>query len=94
MKMKKIFLGVMVSVLLMSLIVVPTIVKATDLATPLYFGIIALRTNSTPNRGYSIGDPATNGTTGLAAPIWNIVKLSGLDSNDPTEINAYCVTAE
>lgn len=93
MKMKKIFLGVMVSVLLMSLIVVPTIVKATDLATPLYFGIIALRTNSTPNRGYSIGDPATNGTTGLAAPIWNIVKLSGLDSNDPTEINAYCVTA-
>ena len=93
MKMKKIFLRVMVSALLMCLAIVPTIVKATDLPTPLYFGITALRTNSVPNRGYSIGNPEVNGTTGLAAPIWNIVKLSSLDSNDPTEINAYCVTA-
>ena len=93
MKMKKLVLGIVVVLLVMFMTLVPNMVYATNLTTPVYFGITALRTNSTPNWGYSIGDPDSNDTEGLAAPIWNIVKLSGLNSNDPTEINAYCVTA-
>ena len=93
MKMKKLILGIVMSILVVFVSLIPNIVNATNLTTPVYFGITALRTNSTPNWGYSIGDPDSNDTEGLAAPIWNIVKLSGLNSNDPTEINAYCVTA-
>ena len=91
--MKKLILGIVISILVILMSLVPNMVYATNLATPVYFGITALRTNSTPNWGYSIGNPDSNDTEGLAAPIWNIVKLSGLNSNDPTEINAYCVTA-
>ena len=93
MKMKKIVLGIVISFLIMFVTLMPNMAYATNLTTPVYFGITALRTNSTPNWGYSIGDPDSNDTEGLAAPIWNIVKLSGLNSNDPTEVNAYCVTA-
>ena len=91
--MKKLILGIVISILVILMSLVPNMVYATNLATPVYFGITALRTNSTPNWGYSIGNPDSNDIEGLAAPIWNIVKLSGLNSNDPTEINAYCVTA-
>ena len=93
MKMKKIVLGIVISFLIMFVTLMSNMAYATNLTTPVYFGITALRTNSTPNWGYSIGDPDSNDTEGLAAPIWNIVKLSGLNSNDPTEVNAYCVTA-
>ena len=93
MKMKKIILGIVTSFLLLCMLVLPNMAYAANLTTPVYFGITALRMNSTPNWGYSIGDPDANETDGTAAPIWNIVKLSGLNSNDPTEVNAYCVRA-
>ena len=43
--------------------------------------------------GYSIWDPDSNGETGIAAKIWNIVQYSGPNTNDPTEANVYCVKA-
>lgn len=63
------------------------------MSPPLYFGITELRTLSTPNLGYAIGDPNTNGVTGSAAKIWNIVKYSNSNFADPTEVNVYCVKA-
>ena len=68
-------------------------VEAKDLANPLYIGITELRTLSTPNLGYAIGDPNTNGTSGSAAKIWNIVKYSSSTSNDPKETDMYCLKA-
>ena len=68
-------------------------VIAESMSPPLYFGITELRTLSTPNLGYAIGDPNTNGVTGSAAKIWNIVKYSNSNFADPTEVNVYCVKA-
>ena len=68
-------------------------VIAETMSPPLYFGITELRTLSTPNFGYAIGDPNTNGVTGSAAKIWNIVKYSNSNFADPTEVNVYCVKA-
>ena len=68
-------------------------VIAETMSPPLYFGITELRTLSTPNLGYAIGDPNTNGVTGSAAKIWNIVKYSNSNFADPTEVNVYCVKA-
>ena len=68
-------------------------VIAESMSPPLYFGITELRTVSTPNLGYAIGNPNTNGVTGSAAKIWNIVKYSNSNFADPTEVNVYCVKA-
>ena len=67
-------------------------VEAADM-TPKYFGINAIRTLSTPHMGYAIGNPGSNGVTGNAAKLWNILKYSSSTSNDPTEVDVYCVKA-
>ena len=54
----------------------------------MYLGVTELMTEDTPNMGYAIGEPGNGG-----AKLWNIVKYSSSTSNDPTEINAYCVKA-
>ena len=56
----------------------------------LYFGITELRESG---MGYSIGDPNTNGETGTAAKIWDIVQYSSASSNNPIRTNVYCVKA-
>ena len=68
-------------------------VEAKQLSTPLYFGINEIRTLSTPNWGYAIGDPNTNGETGYGVKLWNILKYSTSTSNDPTEVDVYCIKA-
>ena len=68
-------------------------VEAKEMSTPLYFGINEIRTLSTPNMGYAIGDPNTNGETGNGAKLWNILQYSSSTSNDPTEVDVYCVKA-
>ena len=68
-------------------------VEAKQLSTPLYFGINEMRTLSQPNMGYAIGDPNSNGAEGNAAKLWNILKYSTNTSNDPTEVDVYCVKA-
>ena len=61
--------------------------------TPIYLGLSELRTISTPNFGYSIGDPNSSAESGTAVKLWNIVKYSTATSNDPTEGNIYCLKA-
>ena len=90
---KNILLTLGVVAILVVFMLVPNVTLATMATTPLYLGITELRTNDTPNMGYAIGDPNTNGETGMAAKLWNIVKYSSSTSNDPTEADIYCVKA-
>ena len=93
MKLKK-FLLIILSLLIVAIMILfPNIAKAMTLNPPLYFGITELRTLSTPNLGYAIGDPNTNGVTGSAAKIWNIIKYSSSNFTDPKEVNVYCIKA-
>ena len=55
----------------------------------LYFGITEYRTLSEPNFGYSLGNPVTGGAN--AAKIWNISQYNSSTSNNPIEVNAYCL---
>ena len=66
-------------------------VQAKQLSTPLYFGINEMRTLSTPNLGYAIGNPRNNDQDGKGIKLWNILKYSTSTSNDPTEVDVYCV---
>ena len=70
-------------------------VEAKQLTTPLYFGINELRTLSEPNIGYAIGNPNANGsgTDARGVKLWNILKYSTSTSNDPTEVDVYCIKA-
>ncbi len=88
---QKIIKGLIVILLVMCLAMIPNIVKAAGLNPSLYFGITELRSET--GMGYSIEDPDSNGETGTAAKIWNIVQYSGENTNDPTEVNVYCVKA-
>ena len=77
--------------LIICLAMIPSIVNAGELNPSLYFGITELR--SATDMGYAIGEPGTNGETGRSAKIWNIVQYSGENTNDPTEVNVYCIKA-
>lgn len=87
---KKIIKGLIVIISIICLAIIPNITSAATMTPSLYFGITELRASG---KGYSIGDPQGNGGTGTSAKIWNIVKYSGPDTNDPTEVNVYCVKA-
>ena len=91
MSMKKIMKVLMAILLIICSAMIPSIVKAAELVPSLYFGITELREET--GMGYSIWDPDSNGETGIAAKIWNIVQYSGPNTNDPTEANVYCVKA-
>lgn len=70
--------------------ILPSVVQAAEMNPPRYFGIVELRESG---MGYSIGDPDSNGETGMASKIWNIVEYSGPSTNDPVQTNVYCVKA-
>lgn len=93
MKLKRVLLASLSTLITGVLMLLPNIAKAMTLNPPLYFGITELRTLSTPNLGYAIGDPNSNGVTGSAAKIWNIVQYNSSNFNDPKEVNVYCVKA-
>ena len=76
MKLKRVLLASLSTLIKVGLMLLPNIAKAMTLNPPLYFGITELRTLSTPNLGYAIGDPNSNGVTGSAAKIWNIVQYN------------------
>ncbi len=88
---QKIIKGLMAILLIICLAMIPAIVNAAELNPSLYFGITELRSKT--GLGYAIEDPNTNGETGTAAKIWNIVQYSGENTNDPTEVNVYCIKA-
>ncbi len=91
--MKKIRLILYSVILMIILTILPIVSKAATQNPVLYFGITELRTMSTPNLGYAIGDPNTGGATTTAAKIWNIVQYSDSNYSNPTEVNVYCVKA-
>ena len=93
MKVKRLLLTIISVMITLILMLFPSVAKAMTLNPPLYFGITELRTLSTPNLGYAIGDPNTNGVTGSAAKIWNIVQYSSSNFTDPKEVNVYCIKA-
>ena len=93
-KVKRIALiGIMMVIMLAVLMAMPNTVKAVTL--PMYLGITEIRTNDTPNLGYAIGDPNTNGETGESNKIWNIVEYTGLGSDASLKAdgakNIYCL---
>ncbi len=87
---QKIIKGLIAILLIICLAMIPGIVNAAGLNPSLYFGITELRSET--DMGYALGDPGTN-TDGRSAKIWNIVQYSGENTNDPTEVNVYCVKA-
>lgn len=97
MEKRNVFLSVITALILLLVLVIPQSVFATTATTPKYLGITELRTNDTPNFGYAIGDPNTNGATGRAAKIWNILEYTGEGNNASLKAdgskNIYCVKA-
>ena len=92
MSINKIMRVFVVLLLMICVAMIPNIVRAAEQTPPLYFGITELR--EATGMGYSIKDPDSNSEeTGSAAKIWNIVQYSGENTNDPTEVNVYCVKA-
>ena len=91
MNLKKVSMSLITIAVFVVLLFTQGSVFATVTESPMYLGVTEVMTGT--NMGYAIGDPGTNGTTGAGAKIWNIVKYSTGTSNDPTEINAFCVKA-
>ena len=95
MKLRNVLLANLILILTIALAIIPTgNVFATVATTPKYLGVTEIRTNSTPNMGYAIGDPNTNQATGNAAKIWNIVEYANatgtaLKANGSQ--NMYCL---
>ena len=58
-----------------------------ETTSPRYFGISEMMTGDTPNMGYAIGEPGQTG----GITIWNIQEYTSATSNDPTELNAFCL---
>ena len=97
MRQKGILFSVMILVITLLLGIVTPEVQAATTSTPLYLGVTELRKNDTPNFGYAIGDPNTNGATGNAAKIWNILEYTSADDGAQEKANGakniYCVKA-
>ena len=97
MKSRKFILKVAMIVVLLMLISIPQSIFATTATTPKYLGITEIRTNDTPNFGYAIGNPNTNGTKGNAAKIWNVLEYTGEGDSASLKAdgskNIYCVKA-
>ena len=97
MRQKGILFSVVILVITLLLGMLAPSVQAATATTPLYLGITELRKNDTPNFGYAIGDPNTNGSTGNAAKIWNILEYTSADDNAQEKANGskniYCVKA-
>lgn len=60
--------------LIISVIAIPNTANAMEL--PMYLGIVEVKTNDTPNLGYSIGNVNVNGESN-SSKIWNIVEYTG-----------------
>ena len=80
-KVKRIALIGIMTVIMLAVLVMAMPNTVTAVTLPMYLGITEIRTNDTPNLGYSIGDPNTNGTDGESNKIWNIVEYTGLGTD-------------
>ena len=92
MKIKNKFLILLMAILIASFLVVPNFTNAASGSKN--FGITIMRTNDTPNMGYAIEDPS-EGTTGSAAYIYNIIEYQSASSDSIVNSNnIYCAKAE
>lgn len=91
MNLKKSLLSISMIILMVVITLMPSLVFASN---ELHLGITELNDNGW---GYSIGDPNTNGTTGDAHKIWNILEY--VSSQDGASLkangnkNIFCVNA-
>lgn len=96
-KVKRIALIGIMTVIMLAVLVMAMPNTVTAVTLPMYLGITEIRTNDTPNLGYSIGDPNTNGTDGESNKIWNIVEYTGLGTDASLKAdgakNIYCLKA-
>lgn len=97
MKQKSLLLTGIILFVMILVSLFPVMSNAAQDGRELYLGITELRTNDTPNMGYAIGDPNTNGAEGYGAKIWNIQEHTGPNEGDPVKAdgnkNIYCVKA-
>ena len=89
MKLKKVFLGVTMIILMLAFMIMPKMVYATTATTPMYLGIVEFRTNSTPNMAYSISDPNSGGHI-----IWNMVQYASDTATEYNVKNIYCLNPD
>ena len=89
MNLKKALVSLLIIMLFTVFVFSQTMVNAAVTENPIYLGITELMTGDNPNMGYAIGKPGDDN----AAKIWNIMKYTTASSNDPTEVNAFCVKA-
>ena len=97
MKKNNILFTIMSMIFVLTLMTISTKVKATDLSTPIYFGVQEFRSGTTPNNmAYGINDPYANGSTTasiVGTKIWQIVKYNTNVAGNYTTGNYYCVRA-
>ena len=100
MKIKNKIIFMIICVTLILLTFTQTVAYAalvTDNSKKMYIGIEELRRNDTPNLGYAIGDPNTNGETGESNKIWSLVEFTGPSDSDSLKANGnkniYCLKA-
>ncbi len=100
MKIKNKIIFMIICVTLILLTFMQTVAYAalvTDNSKKMYIGIEELRRNDTPNLGYAIGDPNTNGETGESNKIWSLVEFTGPSDSDSLKANGnkniYCLKA-
>ncbi len=100
MKIKNKIIFMIICVTLILLTFMQTVAYATlvtDNSKKMYIGIEELRRNDTPNLGYAIGDPNTNGATGESNKIWSLVEFTGPSDSDSLKVNGnkniYCLKA-
>ena len=95
MKKKNILFAVISIISVFILMTISTKVKATDLTTPIYFGVQEFRSGTIPNNmAYGIKDPYANGSTTesiVGTKIWQIVKYNTNTVGNYTTGNYYCV---
>lgn len=88
MKLKTVFLSIVMIIALLATVFIPTNTYANNV---MYFGVTEIRTKDNPNIGYGIMNPSTGSTN--AAKIWNVVKFESEEFANPTEADIYCVKA-
>ena len=88
MKLKSVFLSMVMSITLLATIFIPINVYADNV---MYFGITEIRTKDNSNMGYGIMNPSTGSVN--ATKIWNVVKFESEKYANPTEGDIYCIKA-
>lgn len=93
MNLKKILLNITAIMLFVIFVLAQSGVYATTLPSgqEVYMGITELMTNDTPNMGYALAEPGSDGVGPVK--IWNIIKYKSSTSSEYEDGNIYCVKA-